>query len=57
MSNLPDKVQNEAKQQYSDEYINEHWREPIMTSSTDPLQDDDKVLQEEYGAYLSAKHA
>ena len=42
--------------EYSDEYIKEHWRELIMTSS-DPLQDDDEVLQEEYGAYLNAKHS
>jgi hypothetical protein len=46
----------EEQSQYSDEYIKEHWRELIMTSS-DPLQDDDEVLQEEYGAYLSAKHS
>jgi hypothetical protein len=32
--------------------INNNWRELIMTSSIDPLQDDDKILEEEYGAYL-----
>jgi hypothetical protein len=42
--------------QLTDEYINEHWRELIITSSTDSLQNDDKILQGEYGAYLSAKH-
>jgi hypothetical protein len=47
----------EEKQLFTDEYINDHWRELIMTSSTDPLQDDDKILQEEYGEYLSAKHS
>jgi len=47
----------EEKRLFTDEYINDHWRELIMTSSTDSLQDDDKILQEEYGEYLSAKHA
>ena len=52
-----EKTQGEEKRLFSDEYINNHWRELIMTSSTDPLQDDDKILQEEYGEYLSAKHS
>ncbi len=51
------KNQLEKKTQYSDEYIEKHWRELIMTSSTDPHQDDDKILQEEYGEYLSEKHS
>lgn len=51
-----EKTQDEETRRFSDEYINEHWRELIMTSSTDPLQDDDKILQEEYGEFLSAKH-
>lgn len=51
------KNQLEEKPQYSDEYIEKHWRELIMTSSTDPRQDDDKILQEEYGEYLSEKHS
>lgn len=50
-------TQEEEKSQYSDEYIKGHWRELIMTSSIDPFQDDDKILQEEYGAYLSEKHS
>ncbi len=50
-------LQAEKSRQFSDEYIDNHWRELIMTSSTEPQQDDDKVLQEEYGAYLSAKHS
>jgi len=41
---------------YSDEYLNEHWRELIMTS-TSPDQDDDEVLKEQYGKYLHAKHS
>lgn len=52
-----EKTQGEEKRQFSHEYINNNWRELIMTSSTDPLQDDDKILQEEYGEYLSAKHS
>jgi len=47
----------EEKALFSDEYINDHWRELIMTSSADPQQDDDAILQEEYGDYLSAKHS
>ena len=47
----------EENQQFTDEYINVHWRELIMMSSTDPLQNDDKILQEEYGAYLNVKHS
>ncbi|MGZ8944554.1 MAG: hypothetical protein ACXW1W_03915 [Methylococcaceae bacterium] len=47
----------EENQLFTDEYINDHWRELIMTSSTDSLQDDDKILQKEYGEHLSAKHA
>ncbi|MEA3642077.1 MAG: hypothetical protein VBE63_19365 [Lamprobacter sp.] len=42
---------------FADGYIEQHWRELIITASPDPLQDDDAVLQEEYGAYLSAKHS
>ena len=38
----------EENLQFTDEYINEHWRELIMMPSTDPLQNDDKILQEEY---------
>jgi len=45
------------KRQYSHEYITKNWRELIMTFSIDPLQDDDKILQEEYGEFLSAKHS
>ncbi len=52
-----EKIQGEEKRQFSPEYIKNNWRELIMTSSTDPLQDDDKILQEEYGEYLSAKHS
>ena len=47
----------EENQQVTDEYINEHWRELIMMSSTDPLQNDDKILQEEYGAHLNVKYS
>lgn len=54
--NLSEKKQVKENPQFSDEYIKEHWRELIMTSSTDPLQDDDVILQEEYGAYLSEKY-
>jgi hypothetical protein len=42
-----EQTQGEERRLFSDEYINDHWRELIMTSSTDPLEDDDKVLQEE----------
>ena len=52
-----EKIQGEEKPLFSDEYINNNWRELIMTSSTDPIQDDDKILQNEYGEYLSAKHS
>ncbi|MDP3331247.1 MAG: hypothetical protein Q8Q40_11735 [Methylococcaceae bacterium] len=52
-----EKIQVEQKRQFSHEYIKNNWRELIMTSSTDPLQDDDKILHEEYGEYLSAKHS
>jgi len=51
-----EKIQVEQKRQFSHEYIKNNWRELIMTSSTDPLQDDDEILKEEYGEYLSAKH-
>ncbi len=49
--------QLEKKPHYSNEYIEKHWRELIMTSSTNPRQDDDKIVQEEYGKYLSKKHS
>jgi hypothetical protein len=52
-----EKTQGGQMRQFSDAYINEHWRELIMTSSTDPFQDDDKILQDEYGECLSAKHS
>jgi hypothetical protein len=42
-----EQTQGEERRLFSDEYINDHWRELIMTSSTDPLEDDDKILQEE----------
>ena len=51
-----EKTQGEEKRQFSHEYINSNWRELIMTS-TYLLQEDDKILQEEYGEYLSAKHS
>lgn len=59
----PEAIKQEARPHdgkqrlFSDDYIDQHWRELIITSSPDPLQDDDAVLQEEYGAYLSAKHS
>ncbi len=55
--NPPEKTPDEEKHLFTDEYINNNWRELIMTSSSNPLQDDDKILQEEYGEYLSAKHS
>ncbi|KAA6183920.1 hypothetical protein F2Q65_14000 [Thiohalocapsa marina] len=42
---------------FADGYIDQHWRELIITTSPNPLEDDDAVLQEDYGAYLSAKHS
>jgi hypothetical protein len=51
------KKQDQEKRLFSEEYIKEHWLDLIMTSSTDPLQDDDEFLQEEYGDYLSEKHS
>lgn len=53
----PVKSENEDKVLFSDEYISEHWRELIMTSSTDAFKEDDDILQQEYGDYLSAKHS
>lgn len=52
-----EKMQGVEKRLFSEEYIKEHWRELIMTSSIDPQKDDDKILQEEYGEFLSAKHS
>ncbi|NCC37709.1 MAG: hypothetical protein EOM24_37725 [Chloroflexia bacterium] len=39
---------------FADGYIQQHWRELIITTSAHPQEDDDRVLEEEYGAYLSA---
>ena len=33
----------QENKQFTDEYINDHWRELIITASTDPLQNDDKI--------------
>ncbi|NOS88718.1 MAG: hypothetical protein HOP34_09315 [Methylococcaceae bacterium] len=57
MLGQPKKTQTKETRLFSDEYINAHWRELIMTTSTNPQQDDDKILQDEYGEYLSAKHS
>jgi hypothetical protein len=41
----------------TDEYIEANWRNFIITSSSTPNQDDDAVLEKEYGDYLYAKHS
>ena len=48
-------VTHEEKPAFADGYIDQHWRELIITASTDPLQDDDAVLKEEFGGV--AAHA
>ena len=48
---------NEEEQFYSDEYVRENWRDLAYKSSGDPAQDDDEVLIEKYGKYLSEKHS
>lgn len=50
-------VAQEKPNFFADGYIDQHWRELIVTASTEALQDDDAVLQEEYGDFLSAKHS
>jgi hypothetical protein len=47
----------ESSSIYTDEYIENNWRKLIITSSTTPQQDDDMILQNEYGDYLNAKHS
>jgi hypothetical protein len=42
--------------QFTDEYIEANWRNFIITSSSTPNQDDDAVLEKEYGDYLYIKH-
>lgn len=54
---LDEKPQALLSSQLTDEYVRAHWRDFIMTASTTPQQDDDLVLQEEYGDYLNAKHS
>lgn len=57
MLGQPEKSQSSEMRLFTDEYIDAHWRELIMTTSIDTQQDDDKILQDEYGEYLSAKHS
>jgi hypothetical protein len=33
----------QENKQFTDEYINDHWCELIITASTDQLQNDDKI--------------
>jgi len=49
-------LQEPSSSKYTDEYVKEHWREFIYSSSGDPLQDDDEVLKEEYGKHLYDKY-
>lgn len=41
---------------FSDEYVDENWRELAYKAFGNPLQDDDEVLKEKYGKYLYEKH-
>lgn len=41
---------------YTDEYVEDNWRELSYKASGRPEQDDDEVLRENYGKYLNAKH-
>jgi hypothetical protein len=44
------------KTDLSDEYIKQNWHNFIMTSSSTPNQNDDEVLENEYGDYLYKKY-
>ncbi|MEY3996204.1 MAG: hypothetical protein RL344_547 [Pseudomonadota bacterium] len=44
------------KTDLSDEYIKQNWHNFIMTSSNTPNQNDDEVLENEYGDYLYEKY-
>lgn len=44
------------KTDLSDEYIQANWHYLIMTSSSTPNQNDDEVLENEYGDYLYKKY-
>ncbi len=44
------------KTELSDEYIEANWHYFIMTSSSTPDQNDDEVLENEYGDYLYEKY-
>jgi hypothetical protein len=44
------------KTDFSDEYIEANWRNFIITSSNIPNQNDDEVLENEYGDYLYEKY-
>ena len=46
----------QEKQQYTDEYIEQNWKEIAYQASGNPDQDDDEVLSEKYGKYLYEKH-
>lgn len=42
--------------EYSDEYLKEHWRELVMTND-DPEIDDDDILPDAYIGYLNDKNS
>lgn len=48
---------NKKEMAFSDEYISENWHEFAYKASGEPEQDDDNILRENYGKYLSEKHS
>ncbi len=52
-SDIKNKIQTP---EYSEEYIEKHWRELAYNASGNPDQDDDKILIDSYGKYLNDKH-
>jgi len=47
---------NKQKNEYTDEYIEKHWKEIAYAASGNLAKEDDDILEEEYGKYLYEKH-
>jgi hypothetical protein len=48
---------NKETAEFSDEYVEKNWAKIAYAASGDPTKDDDDdVLEEEYGKYLYDKH-
>lgn len=51
-----DHTTSESDHSWSDDYIEQHWKELIVTSSMQPDYESSESFKDEFGKYLAEKH-